>query len=196
MKEIYIDLDRTILNTDRLYYDMDKTTKKYGISLERFNKVKNQIFTEPILFNYVKVIEYICNNDNINLKILDELNKILDNCDNYLYEDVQMFFKNCKQKGYKINILTYGDLNFQLMKLKNLSIYKSIDSVIISSIFKFDLNLNYTNKIFIDDNPRDLIGLYNKKAKVIRLIRENCKYSKIKLNEKIITCHNLNDIKL
>ena len=87
MKNIYLDFDRTIYDTDSLYKDMNEVIKKYGINLEQFEKTKREIFDEPILFNYFKVVEYICNHNNIPLKIIDELQYIINNGDKYVYND-------------------------------------------------------------------------------------------------------------
>ena len=43
---------------------------------------------------------------------------------------------------------------------------------------KYNLDIDYSNGIFIDDKPQDLIGLYSRHPKkVIRLRRKNNKYS-------------------
>ena len=56
--------------------------------------------------------------------------------------------------------------------------YLFFDALYITSKEKYKLDINYTNGIFIDDNPSDLSGLYSKNPiKVIRLRRENNKHS-------------------
>lgn len=187
MKNIYLDFDRTIYNTDLLYDDMNKIILKYGIKQNVFNDVKNKIFEEPVLFDYFKVVEYICKHNNISLKVLEELEGIVNNGDKYVYDDVKKFINSANEQKYKVNILTYGDRRFQLKKLSNLQICDNINNIYIASDYKYDLDLNYENAIFIDDNPRDLEGLYNRKAKkVIRISRDNTKYAKIELNNKNI----------
>lgn len=112
MKNIYLDFDRTVYNTDKLYNDMNKVILKYGIEQWQFDIVKNKIFEKPILFNYFKVIDYICNTNQISVKVLHELESIVRNGDKYIFDDVEEFIKNAKNKGYTVNILTYGDRNF------------------------------------------------------------------------------------
>lgn len=187
MRVIYLDFDRTIYNSDLLYNDMNDIIIKYGIDLERFEKAKKEVLKEPILFNYFMVIDYICHSDKISFKIIEELESVINNGNKYIYHDVENFIKKAKSKGYIVNILTYGDLNFQLKKLSNLNICGIIDNIFITSFYKFNIDVDYKNSIFIDDNPRDLIGLYNKQAgKVIRILRKCTKYSKIKIKNKAI----------
>ena len=145
MKNIYLDFDRTIYDTDSLYKDMNEVIKKYGINLEQFEKTKREIFEEPILFNYFKVVEYICNHNNISLKVIDELEYIINNVDKYIYNDVENFIKIVKYKGYTVNILTYGDSSFQLKKLSKLKICDMIDNIFITGKYKFNLNINKIN---------------------------------------------------
>lgn len=191
MKNIYLDFDRTIYDTDALYRDMNDIIVKYGIDLELFEDVKKILFKEPVLFNYFKVVKYICMKNNISLNVIYELENIIDNGNKYIYDDVIDFIKNIKDNGYIVNLLTYGDINFQIKKISPLEICDMIDNVFITGVYKYDLEIDYTNSIFIDDNPRDLDGLYKKNAgKVIRISRENTKYSKTALNNSCIENYN------
>ena len=187
MKNIYLDFDRTIYNTDLLYTDMNKVIQKHGINHNEFEMVKKKIFKEPVLFDYFKVIKYMCTHNQVQSKVLDELEMIVYNGNKYVYDDVDNFIRESKSKGYRVNILTYGDRKFQLKKLSNLDICDMIDNIIIASDYKFNLDLNYNNSIFIDDNPRDLGGLCNRSAgRVIRISRKETKYATVALNNKNI----------
>ena len=49
--------------------------------------------------------------------------------------------------------------------------------------YKFKLDINYQKGIFIDDDPRDLKGLFEKNAfRVIRIRKENNRRSKIDID--------------
>ena len=56
---------------------------KYGIDLNLFEDVKKIIFNEPLLFNYFKVVKYICKKNNVSLNVVDELENIINNGDKY-----------------------------------------------------------------------------------------------------------------
>ena len=198
MKDIYIDFDRTIYNTDKIYKDIINLINKYDITEKIIEQEKKAFFKEPILFNYIELLKYICKKYKKPLNIVNEVIKIIKDGDNYIYNDVIPFFKLCKKNKFRINILTYGDLNFQLIKLINLKINRYIDNIIIASNYKYDLKINYKNSIFIDDNPRDLIGLSNNGAyKIIRIKRIGAKYSSEKIKSLNINTHkNLKSIKI
>ena len=122
--------------------------------------------------------------------------KYLENGEKYLYSDSNEFLLKMKHKNYNTSILTYGDINFQMLKLTPLSTCNIIDNIIITSNYKFLLDLDYNNSIFIDDNPRDLMGLSQQGAKkVIRVKRKNSKYYNSKLlNNEIPIFYNLEDL--
>lgn len=193
---MYIDFDRTLYDTDKLYRDMFKIINSYGITEKMFEDYKNEFFCKPILFNYIKLIKYICRKENIDYNIILELLNLVQNGEKYLYSDSYDFIKKMKRDNYNVSLLTYGDSNFQMLKVTPLKICDIIDTIIISSDYKFNLNLDYENSLFIDDNPRDLLGFANKGArKIIRIKRENTKYCNEKLtNSSIASFKSLSDI--
>ncbi len=194
--DIYVDFDRTLYNTDQLYSDMFKTINNYGITSDMFENGKQEFFQKPILFNFIELTRYICNKYNMSPAVISELLTILENGEKYLYSDSNEFLLKMKHKNYNTSILTYGDINFQMLKLTPLSTCNIIDNIIITSNYKFLLDLDYNNSIFIDDNPRDLMGLSQQGAKkVIRVKRKNSKYYNSKLlNNEIPIFYNLEDL--
>ena len=123
----------------------------------------------------------------------------IENCYNYIFTDGISFLKTLKEKGHNIFLLSYAEnnLQYQLSKIYNSNIVDYFDGIIITKDFKYDIDLNYSEGVFIDDNPRDLIGLYSKNAKkVIRLRRKNQKYSSEDLNINIEEYENFDEIPL
>ena len=58
-------------------------------------------------------------------------------------------------------MLTWGNNEYQLDKINCANITKYFYELIITKEYKFELDIDYKNSIFIDDNPRDLKGLKN-----------------------------------
>lgn len=130
-------------------------------------------------------------------KLIESQN--IDNCSNYLFHDNIPFLKKLKERGHKLYMLSYAgkDLQYQLSKIYNSKIVDYFDEIIITKDLKYNLNIDYTKGVFIDDNPRDLIGLYSKNPiKVIRLRRNNQKYSSEDLNINIAEYENFDEIPL
>ena len=123
----------------------------------------------------------------------------IENCSDYLFNDSVSFLKKLKSNGHKLYMLSYGgnDLQYQISKIYSCNIVNYFDGIFITKDLKFNIKIDYSNGIFIDDNPRDLIGLYSKNAKkVIRLRRKNQKYSSEDLNINIEEYENFDEIPL
>ena len=97
-------------------------------------------------------------------------------------------------------MLTYckDSLEYQSIKVAGSKLADFFDALYITSLPKYNLDIDYTNGVFIDDNPEDLLGLYSKNAKqVIRLRRKENKYSVKDLdNTDIKEYLNFNDINI
>ena len=80
-------------------------------------------------------------------------------------------------------LLTLGNKNFQQKKIYSSNINKYFKDIIITDKDKSKLNINYSNSIFIDNNPIELKKFYNSKDKyLIRIKRDTDKYSKLNLD--------------
>ena len=94
---------------------------------------------------------------------------------------------------YNIYLLTFGDYNYQLKKIKSCKIENYFKKIIITQD-KTKENIDYKNSIFIDNNPYDLNKLrLNGATKLIRIKHLDDPYSKIKTND-ISEYFALNDI--
>lgn len=106
------------------------------------------------------------------------------------YSDAKRFLEKLKDKGHKKFILTYlpkTNQEYQMMKIMGSGLAKYFDGIIMTTEYKFTLDIDYKNGIFIDDDPRDLNGLYDKNPiEVIRIRKPNNKRSKIELDNKNI----------
>ena len=99
---------------------------------------------------------------------------------NLVFEDVYAFLKKLKEHNHRIYMLSYckDSLQYQTAKISGSGLADFFDAIYITSIPKYELDINYSDGIFIDDNPSDILGLYSKSPKeVIRLRRSENKYS-------------------
>lgn len=183
--KFYIDFDHTIFNSMKFNEERYKILQKYGINIEEQIKLEKQITQDSgKLIDLDYVYSKISDKYNLQKKeILGELHQIIDNCYKYLYNDTIEFLKYLKQRGNEVYLLTWGNKKYQEQKVMASKIKEYFDGIIITEDFKFDIDIDYKNGIFIDDNPRDLEGLYKKDpVEVIRIKRDNARYSSKPLN--------------
>ena len=191
----YIDFDNTLYETAKLTSCMiaaigNKIGELTGLEKEpiiqdakdNFNSTLDNIFTHA---------EKMGNKYNVDSEtVVNAVKDVIDNGRDIVFEDAVRFLERLKENGHKIFILTYipkTNQEYQLKKLMGSGITKYFDGIIITAEYKFLLDLDYTNGIFIDDDPRDLNGLFEKNPiKVIRIRKENNKRSKIDLENKEI----------
>lgn len=191
----YIDFDNTLYETakltvlmlDEIVNSISKATGKEKSDIDfiksEFNSTKDNIFS---------FAEEMSKKFNVNSeKVLEDIKYIIRNSEDITFKDAKRFVKKLKENGHRTTILTYipspNNAEYQMEKIKGSGIEKYFDDIIITSEYKFTLDLDYENSIFIDDDPRDLNGLYAKKPiKVIRIRKKNNKRSVIDIENKDI----------
>ena len=149
------------------------------------------------LFNTTLFINDIMQNKNQQLTFL-ELKKLVKkqnlNLKNYLYPDVIPFLEKYQDKN--LILLTHGDYDYQLFKIRESKIVKYFKEIKITDNYKGLLKLDYQNSIFIDDNPKEIESLLKNPIKPLKIIR--IKRGKYKDLEQFLdlTVTSLSDINL
>ena len=186
----YIDFDNTLYNTSKLTKDIfysiasfiakEKNLNKDMLFKECFTNFSNEHLTDIYKFSTDFSHKYNIDGN----MVINIINKIISNGDIYVFNDCIPFIEKLKSYGHKKYILSYSqNMQYQSLKIAGSNLMSLFDGIYISSIPKYELDLNYQNGIFIDDNPNDLIGLYSKNPiEVIRLRRDENKYSIIEIN--------------
>jgi len=177
--KIYIDFDGTLFDSTKHYQEYKNIFKKYNIDIESyFNKeYKKEKNFDSLSKKLIK--EY-----NLNSSIHDELDKIYS--EKIIFKDAITFLEENHNK-HELILLTLGNIDYQKKKINKTNISKYFKEIIITNKDKSKLAIDYTNGIFIDNNPLELKKFYNSKAKyLIRIKRDTDKYSKIDLNIKNI----------
>lgn len=187
----YIDFDNTLYETAKLTEKM-LSEVAHTISNEKnlpYNEVLEKIKPQfnSTLDNIFSFAEKMAKSYDIDSKLcVNKVNEVIDNGEQFVFPDAKKFLKRIRKKGNKLILLTYvQDVNkeYQKQKINGSGIKDFFDDIIITSRYKFNISINYKNGIFIDDDPRDLLGLYEKKPiKVIRIRKKSNKRSKLELN--------------
>ncbi len=203
----YLDFDNTLYETSKLTKRM--LEKIANFVLENCENVGKEIFDEVTqnfnsttgnIFLYAESIatKYNLNKD----EMKSHIKNIIDSGEDITFEDAKRFLKKLKSKGHKIILLTYvpdeKNKDYQNEKITGSGLKEYFDKIIITSEYKFTIDLDYKNGIFIDDDPRDLLGLYEKNPiKVIRIRKKSNKRSKIDIeNKDILEYESFDDIEI
>ena len=191
----YIDFDNTLYETAKLTNLMiaaigNKIGELAGLEKEPIIQDAKDNFNSTLdnIFTHAEKMGKKYNVDSAS--VVNAVNDVLSNGKEIVFEDAIKFLERLKEKEHKIYVLTYVqpiNMEYQLKKLMGSGIANYFDGIIITSKYKFLLDIDYTNGIFIDDDPRDLNGLFEKNPiKVIRIRKENNKRSKIDIDNKEI----------
>ena len=182
----YIDFDNTLYNTPLLKDAMLDAISSEIASEKKLDNTEilkqcSLMFNRENIYDIYELAKYFSNKYNANSDVfIDKLNNVILDGKKFLFDDTINFLNKLKQKSHKLYMLTYckESLQFQSLKISGSKIANMFDSLFITSKPKYELDIDYTNGIFIDDNPKDLIGLYNKNPKdLIRIRRPENKYS-------------------
>ena len=180
MIRAYIDFDSTLYETEVIKRRMNDMISD-AVCREK-NNVDKQVVLQEIkqakengiksVFGLCKFFEEKYGLENNYIKA--DFDEFLADGEKYMYPDSVPFLKRLAQKGFEINILTYtakDGFDYQMLKLMGSSVLDYVDNFIICSRSKGELNLDYENGYFFDDNPRELASLFNAGVSENRLFR-------------------------
>lgn len=191
--KIYIDFDSTLFNTDEFYGKFLNICEKYNVDNKQVINIKNKTFKKACDFNLDILAKKISEIHNLKKEFLDEVEKLYSS--KYLFEDTISFLESIYLK-YELVLFTYGNKSYQNKKINATGIDKYFKDIFITENRKDSLNIDYVNSVFIDNNPKEIIGYYNKGArKLIRLRHKSDFRCKVDTNlEDILEFSNLSDI--
>ena len=203
----YIDFDNTLFNTPLLIKNMltlitnDIVFNNKNLSFNEIYEECSEMFNREHIYNIYTLISHFSKKYNLNLtKLTQKINNQLANSKQFVYDDSILFLKQLKKLGHSLFLLSYcpDSLKYHSNKISGSGLIDFFDAIFITSIPKYELDIDFKEGIFIDDNPKDLLGLYSKNPfKVIRIRRIDNKYSKIDFDNKNIEEYsNLKEIKI
>ena len=180
----YIDFDNTLYETGKLtkdiLYDFSKiisNSKKLDLNkvLENLKNSFNSTVDNFESFSLSLSQKYDIPHNNLQ-SILNK--RIIVEGNQYVFPDALEFLKKLKSSNEEVCILTYvaqkENLRQQALKLAGSGVLPYVTEVYNTTRYKFDLELDYKNEIFIDDSPRDIEGLYKAGARnLIRIKKPN-----------------------
>ncbi len=194
MKRIYIDFDSTLYDTSVIKKNMATIiAESVCESIKGLNADNILQEVAQARSNGVKTIFGLCEffEKKYNLDknyIRKNFETFLANGEDILYADSIPFLKRLTQKGYEVNILTYvaDGFDYQMHKIMGTSVIDNVTNIIMCTKSKGELALDYENGYFIDDNPKELVGLFNagvSEDRIFRIVRKGAGYADVKITE-------------
>lgn len=121
---IIFDLDYTLLDTLEFKKGL---AEALNLEFDVYHKNCKKYFKDKdILYNLEKHLK-ILEQENSDFKINENF---LSNIGKYLFPEADDILKKMKDAGHKLVLLTYGDVQWQKMKVENLKIKKYFDEII------------------------------------------------------------------
>ena len=184
----YIDFDSTLFNTSGFIKEILTALSKEinfqdcNLDAEEIYLEVKKVYAKDNIYNLNELCKYFADKYNLNEeRLVNSVDNVINNGKDFVYNDSVEFLKNLINNGHKINLLTYTlkeRIEYQVQKVYGSGLVKYFENIIITTAPKWKLDLNYSNGIFIDDNPKDLAGLYHQNSQaVVRIKREGNKYS-------------------
>ena len=203
---IYIDFDHTLYNAINITRDLLQAVsltilEKKALNKDELDAELKGMFNREHIYNIYELSRYFGNKYDVDSeKIIKNVNKVIYDGAKNVFDDVLPFLKKLKENNHKIFMLSYYEyeLEYQVAKIVGSKLCDYFDGIIVTKEPKYNLDIDYTKGIFIDDKPSDLEGLASKNPlRVIRIKRKEGRYSnKVVNNEKIEEYETLKDIKI
>ena len=194
----YIDFDHTLFDTPKLTERMLQAIVDFS-GLDIMEECKS-MFNREHIYNIYELAKYFADKYNLEeSSLIYAVNDVIYNCRDLVFIDGLSFILKLKEKGHKVYMLSYYEhgLQYQIAKITGSHLSDLFDGIFVTKELKYNLDIDYTNGIFIDDKPDDLIGLYSKEPKnVIRLKRKNHKYSSKDIDINIEEYESFDEISL
>ncbi len=180
MLRVYIDFDSTLYETEVIKKKMNDVIADAVLEVKK-DIDKQWIFSEikqakengtRAVFDLCKLFEEKYGLEKNYIKAFFE--EMLADGESILYPDSIPFLKRLAQKDCEVNILTYtgkDGFDYQMLKLIGSKILPYVDNFIICSKPKGELKLDYETGYFFDDNPKELVSLFNAGVSPDRLFR-------------------------
>lgn len=195
MKTIVLDFDYTLFDAAKFRGDLGASLIKLGIDEKFFSETYKQVrYREGKESDYQpdKHLQILADKtDTDYLKLKDTYYQVIGEAKEYLYPDTLDFLKKMKQENNKLILLTFGNPEFQKLKVQNSGIGKYFEEIYYTDGSKTSLAHKITddpNVTFINDNPHEILELKSiyPQATFIQISRTNGKKYQLKLSSNIL----------
>ncbi len=141
---LLFDLDHTILDVEKFKEDKSRL---FGLTKEENEKQGHDLFKKHGKgYNPYQHIKFLRDSGHIKSdahaeELTKKFNESIKNTDDYLFGESEDTLSYLKNKGYKMILMTFGDLQMQKPKIENSRIKKYFDEIIYSEKEKTENDL-------------------------------------------------------
>lgn len=160
---ICIDLDCTLIDSEKLYQDEKVVAVRYGISAKKYVAAVNRLYQQcrasysfELLYEFLSKIK-----PGLSRKIVDDLNALLDK--NYFFPDSKFFLSSFTPQ--QLALITTGSPHFQFRKIAAHGLKRYINFIWVVSDKALPISGELVSAtrmgikeplFFIDDAPREI----------------------------------------
>ncbi|KKR08484.1 MAG: hypothetical protein UT32_C0001G0004 [Parcubacteria group bacterium GW2011_GWC2_39_14] len=186
---LIVDFDRTVFNSDALYRDLYELCEARGISRDFLDPSLALVPPGNLLFNFFLMIQRSQRIESARIgKVVAEMQSyVREKGHLYVFDDSRPFLGSAIKAGWKVAILTHGDLSFQLAKFVGSKLSDLCHSFTVTSEDKWRQMeiMGASPIIFLDDNPKNIDEVKTRfpEALVVEVKRPNTKYQTVLSNK-------------
>lgn len=182
---LIVDFDRTVFDSDTLYRDLYELCEAHGISRNLLNSSLAFVPPDNLLFNFFLMVQRSQRIEPVKIgKVVTEMQSyVREKGHLYVFDDSRSFLGSAIKSGWKVAILTHGDLSFQLAKFVGSKLSDLCHSFTVTSEVKWRQmeKAGTLPIIFLDDNPKNIDEVKTRfpETLVVEVKRQNSKYQTV-----------------
>lgn len=159
---LILDLDYTLFDTNAMRTAVyNALAKVFDISFERYMHAEQQMTQNGSLYTLEAHMHALFHDAKSTQEALSIALQVVQNGDQFLYDDVKPFLQNAKQKGHECVLLTFGNTAWQKQKVDGTSLQEYIDQSVYVDTSKTDAGALFeeANVIAVNDKASEIDDL-------------------------------------
>lgn len=199
---IIFDFDHTLFDTSRFLTALSENFATRGISKSTFYKALTIAYDAKHMFQPSHFLYALAESKNSSYKLFEkQLISFCGSLNTYVYPDVISFLQTIQQSNHTFLLLTFGDEQFQRMKIEGAGLVPYFERVIVTDNVAKDEEVEKLSSgkqtMFIDDNPVALMAVKRHAPHIVtvRTRRSDGEYVNVSIKKGIdYEIQNLNEL--